>query len=272
MGRTEIIRVTMDFKSTIFIFGAALIFIPPLIISSPTTWKCANCAGRGTKDVQYVKMFKKHCNKHKYSSFSSIVEAKNSCAHDSRCKGVYDNGCDVSDNSNDIYLCLEGYEYENSKKSCVYDKKGICNRNFVDKDGDNCEKYKNKNWCSSTGILEKYAKGMSCNSYACHMQTARACPQCGCADFSSGYRYKAGRFCAGPTIKGELTLEKAMVECNKINGNTRYKNTPYYTRCGCIYSTDIDKYSIDPKDYTLTEGTKTHKQAHSYNTYEAWVK
>merc|ERR1711902_202471 len=35
--RTEITRLTMDFKSTIFIFGAALIFIPPLIISSPTS-------------------------------------------------------------------------------------------------------------------------------------------------------------------------------------------------------------------------------------------
>ena len=59
---------------------------------------------------------------------------------------------------------------------------GICNRNFADKDGANCEIYKNNNWCSSTGgkgpgwknfwgNFEKYAKGG---------QTARACPQCGC--------------------------------------------------------------------------------------------
>jgi len=33
--RTEITRVTMDFKSTIFIFGVALIFVLPLAISSP---------------------------------------------------------------------------------------------------------------------------------------------------------------------------------------------------------------------------------------------
>ena len=28
---------------------------------------------------------------------------------------------------------------------------GICNRNFADKDGANCETYKNNNWCSRTG-------------------------------------------------------------------------------------------------------------------------
>merc|ERR1712018_1102115 len=33
--RTRITRQTMDFKSTIFIFGVALIFILPLVISSP---------------------------------------------------------------------------------------------------------------------------------------------------------------------------------------------------------------------------------------------
>ena len=32
----------MDFKSTIFIFGAALIFIPPIIISSPISGAAQN--------------------------------------------------------------------------------------------------------------------------------------------------------------------------------------------------------------------------------------
>merc|ERR1711902_31542 len=42
--RTEITRVTMDYKSTIFIFGAALIFILPLVIS---------CKSRRVEGYQY---------------------------------------------------------------------------------------------------------------------------------------------------------------------------------------------------------------------------
>ena len=58
----------------------------------------------------------------------------------------------------------------------------ICNSSFTDSSGDDCEKYKNGNYCStngdygsgwqkSWGTFEKYAK---------NGQTAIVCPQCGC--------------------------------------------------------------------------------------------
>ena len=60
---------------------------------------------------------------HYHGSFDEVKTAEDRCAHDSNCKGVWDGGCDES--SNDVYLCLVGYNYEYSTSSCVYDKKGI---------------------------------------------------------------------------------------------------------------------------------------------------
>jgi len=42
----EITRETMDFKSTIYIFGAALIFILPLVISSPISGAVGGAGGK----------------------------------------------------------------------------------------------------------------------------------------------------------------------------------------------------------------------------------
>ena len=63
------------------------------------------------------------CYLHLDGEFSSVADAKKSCAYDSLCKGVYDNECDES--SNDIYLCKVGDQYSSSSSSCIYDKRGI---------------------------------------------------------------------------------------------------------------------------------------------------
>ena len=59
---------------------------------------------------------------------------------------------------------------------------GFCNSAFTDSTGDNCENYKNKNYCSNTG---GYGSGWqrswgNFTTFAKYGETARVCPQCGC--------------------------------------------------------------------------------------------
>ena len=59
---------------------------------------------------------------------------------------------------------------------------GRCNSSFTDSNGDNCERYKNKKYCISTGGYGtgwKHSWG-TFDKYAKDGQTARVCPQCGC--------------------------------------------------------------------------------------------
>jgi len=75
------------------------------------------------EDVEYSKIVNKRCSS-SYGYFSSVADAKESCAHDSSCGGVYDDECDES--PNDIHLCVLEYEYRDaSDGSCVFDKKVI---------------------------------------------------------------------------------------------------------------------------------------------------
>ena len=60
---------------------------------------------------------------HQYGNFNDVKTAEDSCANDSNCKGVWDQGCDES--SSDVYLCKVGYDYDSWSSDCVYDKKGI---------------------------------------------------------------------------------------------------------------------------------------------------
>lgn len=69
--------------------------------------------------VAYQFMSKKHCNEHRYGSFSSSQEAKQRCSEDRSCKGVYVKSCDQSDG---VHLCYKGYSYDSSSYSCVYNK------------------------------------------------------------------------------------------------------------------------------------------------------
>merc|ERR1712136_511834 len=79
------------------------------------TWTCM-------EDVKFEKIEDKYCSYH-YETFSDITSAKERCRRDSRCKGIYDQGCDES--TNDVYLCMVGHGYEGSSSSCIYEKKAI---------------------------------------------------------------------------------------------------------------------------------------------------
>ena len=74
-------------------------------------------------DVQFQKIEDKYCS---YTvpdtgSFSNITSAEERCRRDSYCKGVWDQGCDES--QDDVYLCMVGHEYIDYKGDCIYDKK-----------------------------------------------------------------------------------------------------------------------------------------------------
>ena len=61
---------------------------------------------------------------------------------------------------------------------------GICNGYFADSDGEKCDAYEFKNYCSKKG---GYGDGWGENwgtfrDYAKGGQTARVCPQCGCVN------------------------------------------------------------------------------------------
>merc|ERR1712126_774713 len=78
--------------------------------------------GNCMEDVQFEKIDGKRCA-YVYETFSDITSAEERCRRDSRCKGIYDNGCDES--TNDVNLCMVGHDYEGSSTSCIYDKNEI---------------------------------------------------------------------------------------------------------------------------------------------------
>ena len=74
-------------------------------------------------DVDFQKIEGKSCDYGYYETLNNITSAKERCRRDSRCKGVWDNGCDES--TDDVYLCMVEYEYDDSIwGDCIYDKKG----------------------------------------------------------------------------------------------------------------------------------------------------
>ena len=80
---------------------------------------------------------------------------------------------------------------QNSSSVINCDFLEICNSDFVDIDGDNCEKYILKQWCSSSG---GYGTGWYWNygsfeDFAVNGQTAAVCPQCGCEGGFQMYHY-----------------------------------------------------------------------------------
>jgi len=107
--RKRITRQTMNFKSSIFILGIALIFILPLVISSPIS------------EREYTKLSLKHCYPNKYGSYSSLQSAVTACSADRNCQGVYDQGCETG--AGNIYLCSTSATHTSSEGSCIYQKK-----------------------------------------------------------------------------------------------------------------------------------------------------
>jgi len=60
---------------------------------------------------------------------------------------------------------------------------GRCNPNFVDKDGDNCQAYADKNYCTINGDYgKKWNMSEKFADYAVNGEDASACPQCGCIE------------------------------------------------------------------------------------------
>ena len=60
-----------------------------------------------------------------------------------------------------------------------------CNPNFVDKNGANCAKYREKKWCFPSGGYGHFwgtydHEGGTMEDYAVDGETALVCPQCGC--------------------------------------------------------------------------------------------
>ena len=59
-----------------------------------------------------------------------------------------------------------------------------CNPNFVDSDGANCGKYREKKWCHNGGYGHFWGtyshNGGTMEDYAVNGETALVCPQCGC--------------------------------------------------------------------------------------------
>ena len=69
----------------------------------------------------YTKFEKIQCYDESYGSYDSLAEAKLACSSDSRCTGVYDQGCDSE--SGDIFLCpMQPPFFNSSTKSCMYVK------------------------------------------------------------------------------------------------------------------------------------------------------
>ena len=63
----------MDFKSTIIIFGAALIFIPPLIISSPISGAGRQVAGKSMGNESLPKSYSLNISMQFYFNFFSDI-------------------------------------------------------------------------------------------------------------------------------------------------------------------------------------------------------
>ena len=58
---------------------------------------------------------------------------------------------------------------------------GRCNPNFVDKDGDDCQSYANKKYCTiNGGYGQKWSATEVFEDYAVNGEDATTCPQCGC--------------------------------------------------------------------------------------------
>ena len=65
-------------------------------------------------------MERKHCARGDYNNFGTVEDAKAACNSDVGCQAVYDNDCDYGKTG--IHLCPSGTTYENSSKSCIYEK------------------------------------------------------------------------------------------------------------------------------------------------------
>ena len=77
-------------------------------------------------DVNYTKAERKHCDKDKYSHFTTVAEAQKNCTQDPKCGKVYDNGC----HQNDLFLCPVGSLEGKSGSSCLWVKPGKTCRSF----------------------------------------------------------------------------------------------------------------------------------------------
>jgi len=70
--------------------------------------------------ISYVRLDSKHCASSKYGAYFSLSTAQSACDSDPNCFGVYDYGCD---DSNDFNLCPISESLSDSATgSCVYEK------------------------------------------------------------------------------------------------------------------------------------------------------
>ena len=82
----------------------------------------------------YTKLEDKQCTGI-YGRYNTISEAKSVCSSDSRCQGVYDNGCDAG--INDIFTCPRESIYGDSLRgSCIYNKDTVNIKHTRDKNAD----------------------------------------------------------------------------------------------------------------------------------------
>ena len=70
-------------------------------------------------DVQFKKLEGEYCMG-PYEYFDNLTDAKESCANDRLCEGVWDYRCDDGFS----YLCKIGFDYIKDIGHCIYDKKG----------------------------------------------------------------------------------------------------------------------------------------------------
>jgi len=73
-------------------------------------------------EVSYTKLSKKHCARQKMEGYpyaNTLDEAKNMCANEPGCGGVYDSDCN---DEGRYYLCRADFVPSGSRASCVYKK------------------------------------------------------------------------------------------------------------------------------------------------------